>query len=850
MRVFKSYRQAADDTVEVRLTKKILSLYFQIFKTIKGMKYQNILEEAVKNKVSQDFFSKFDCTNILGKIDFAVKVKRSSSAIDFNDEYLLWAEAKQKPTDVLVMLTQLVLTIGKARTFDEILPPPFLGCYDNEKIAFVPYSEIQHIFYQNDFNWNVMPSNHETREFKQVHAQIEKIINNDIPWETYLFDLIKDEKELRRFIRDNFVLGKRETTKIQIDKNNFIIIYQKWAATVQPTIQFNWEAAKKYDIISGDFYLADLLSEKNSTLLNKLDVVLRATRYEMNRYENAFGAFTSSSVEFNDNQKAYNLFWAKYERPPKEDYWDYIIERRELLVPQDVREIKGSFFTPPEWVELSQKYLVKVFGEDWQDEYYVWDCAAGTGNLLAGLVNKDKIFASTLDKQDVDVMKQRIENGANLWGEQVFQFDFLNDDFAPKSKGGKLPNELFDIISDEKKRKKLIVYINPPYAEASNTKAIFGTGNIKSEVATAHKTRDRFKPLIGAATNDIASHFMARIYSDIPSCQLALFSKVKFISTQNYIQFRQFFKADFKDGFAVQSNSFDNVEGNFPISFTIWNLAGKKFPEFVEVDIPEEDTKKKFIDGFHRSINQWVKQFSSKQDDKIGHLIVDGPDFQKVHQPFIALRKTSRHAYFLCFSINNIIEGCIYFAVRLCIKPTWLNDRDQFYFPNDGWKNDIEFQNDCLAFTLFHSQNRITVKDGVNHWIPFVESEVNAHYKFESHFMTNFIRGERKQNGYTNLFEQAEETICLKREFSKESQSVFEAGKELWKLFHKQPNVNVNASLYDIKEHFKGRNEKGNVNQQSQNKVFNELNANLTAAMKILASKIASKIYEYGFLKE
>jgi len=33
------------------------------------------------------------------------------------------------------MLTQLVLTIGKARTFDEILPPPFLGCYDNERIA-------------------------------------------------------------------------------------------------------------------------------------------------------------------------------------------------------------------------------------------------------------------------------------------------------------------------------------------------------------------------------------------------------------------------------------------------------------------------------------------------------------------------------------------------------------------------------------------------------------------------------------------------------------------------------------------------------------------------------------------
>jgi uncharacterized protein (DUF3820 family) len=104
------------------------------------MKYKNILEEEIKNKVTRDFFQKFDCTKILGKIDFAIKIKRPANTIDLEDEYLLWAEAKQKPTDILVMLTQLVLTVGKARTFDEILPPPFLGCYDNEKIAFVPYT--------------------------------------------------------------------------------------------------------------------------------------------------------------------------------------------------------------------------------------------------------------------------------------------------------------------------------------------------------------------------------------------------------------------------------------------------------------------------------------------------------------------------------------------------------------------------------------------------------------------------------------------------------------------------------------------------------------------------------------
>ena len=36
------------------------------------MKYPNIREEALKNKVAQDYFGKYDCTEIIRDIDFAV----------------------------------------------------------------------------------------------------------------------------------------------------------------------------------------------------------------------------------------------------------------------------------------------------------------------------------------------------------------------------------------------------------------------------------------------------------------------------------------------------------------------------------------------------------------------------------------------------------------------------------------------------------------------------------------------------------------------------------------------------------------------------------------------------------
>src|SRR5215469_2631455 len=172
-----------------------------------------------------------------------------------------------------------------------------------------------------------------------------------------------------------------------------------------------------------------------------------------------------------------------------------------------------------------------VFGEDWQDEYIVWDCAAGTGNLLAGLTNKYNIWASTLDKADVDIMKDSIQNGANLLEDHVFQFDFLNDDFT------KLPKGLLDIINDPKRRKRLIIYINPPYAEADNRKGEGRSGVAESRI---HKT---YSELMGYTKRELYIQFLTRIYQEIPGCIIGEFSKLKALQAPRFSDFRIFFKA-------------------------------------------------------------------------------------------------------------------------------------------------------------------------------------------------------------------------------------------------------------------------------------------------------------------
>lgn len=807
---------------------------------------KTIREEELKNKVARDYFYSFDNTQIIEEIDFSIAPKKEADKKD--TEYFLWAEAKKgNKNDIYESFVQLILTIGKKRVFDKHLPPPFLGAFDAEKIAFIQYYKVLDVFNQNDFNWNVTPSDHNTKEFKQLYDLVENTLKN----ESYIYKFDDDESELKEFIRANFIAGKNSLSKVQIDKNNFVNIYSKWLNSVKESISVDWDRAKSFGIIDADFYLADLLSENNLTLKEKLYVILKTDHYELDRKIDDMGLASSKEAYFYDKQKSHNEFWKRYQRPPKSEYWDYIIERRDLLVPQDIRERKGSFFTPQIWVEKSQEYIAEVLGENWQEEYYIWDCAAGTGNLLAGLTNKYNIWASTLDKADVEIMKERVKNGANLLENHIFQFDFLNDEFD------KLPEDLRRIVEDEESRKKLVIYINPPYAEAGSITQTTGTGKNKVNVALDNNTYYKYKDIMSSANNELFAQFFIRIYIEIPNCILACFSKLKYITGNNFKSFREIFKTKFLKGFVVPADTFDNVKGDFPISFIIWNTNIKEKFDNISLNIFDENEnelgKKTFFtyDNNIKNIGKWIAQYKEKSTElSIGMINTGRIDFQNQKLVYIK-NDISDVAHSAMITKNNLIPICVFFAIRLCIKADWLNDRDVFLYPKNSWEDDTEFQNDCVAFTLFHSQNRISSEQGVNHWIPFTENELNAKDSFSSHFMTDFLSGKIKKtiSGNDSLFSSGTKS-SYPLKFSSEANAVFEAGLSLWKYYHSFDLINVNASYYDIRAFFQKFNDKGRMNPTSKDETYNSLLACLKSKMDILAQKIAVKVYEHGFLKE
>ena len=819
------------------------------------MYYKNIREEELKNKVGADWFKNFDTTEIIGNIDFSVFPSQGDL---FGRIPLLWAEAKTGNYDTTTMFVQLILTIGKARTFDKTLPPAFLGAFDFQKIAFVPYISIQDIFYLNDFNWNVTPSNHETKEFQLIKERIEKTLKQN----THIYDYEKDAKELKFFI-DRNIANSTHTAKIKIDKNNFIPIYLRWLDIVKPSIEVNWDDLKKVGILDSDFYLADLFVDDKNTqnieddqsIRDSLFVIYQNQGYKIAK-ENLNQMFDATiSIR---NKEVYQQFWKRYKRPPLKEYQEYIIERRDLLVPQDIRERKGAFFTPRQWVELSQKYLTDYLGENWQDEYYIWDCAAGTGNLLAGLTNKFNIYASTLDQADVNVMHERIEHGANLLKNHVFQFDFLNDEFIPQKEGGKMPDSLYEIISDEEKRKKLVIYINPPYAEAGTTRQRTGTGINKENVSKGNKTHTKYKPIIKQAANEIFALFLIRIYKEIPLCKIAEFSTLKILQSSNFSYFRNEYRAKLEKIFIVPANTFDNVKGKFPIGFKIWNgEINEIFDRIISsAYIYEKGEIKRDIDEIFilpkSYITKWIKKGNQKEN--IGMMNSGRTDFQNQNLVHIQ-NETNDKSHSIYIDKNNLILTSLFFAIRWVIEATWKNDRRQYEIPTDGWQTDTEFQNDCLAYTLFHGQNRISSKEGINHWIPFTEQEVDAPERFASNFITDFIKGKIKpteEEEHQKIFNQDNLNLIPSAPlvFSSEAQAIFDAGRELWRYYMKQENSNPNASLYDIREHFQGRNDKGKMNNNSSDETYTQLIGKLREALKVLAEKITPKVFEYGFLRK
>ena len=217
-------------------------------------------------------------------------------------------------------------------------PPRFIGCFDNEKIAFVEYHHILPVFNLNDFNWTQAPSGVDEKTVETVRGVVP-------PDKIVVFRFGADDAEIKAFIRRNIVPGESVALATPIDRNNFTFIYQKWRAEVMPHIDAPWDVLKKkYALYDRDFFIAEMNVDDNGTPEVTDDclaadfyitfdansptpyTVKRKNEDELN-FNLTFGfkaaAETAAphmeSRHLGGGLSAYASFWRRYKRPPKRE---------------------------------------------------------------------------------------------------------------------------------------------------------------------------------------------------------------------------------------------------------------------------------------------------------------------------------------------------------------------------------------------------------------------------------------------------------------------------------------------------------------------------------------------------
>ncbi|MCL2855106.1 MAG: hypothetical protein FWE21_05755 [Defluviitaleaceae bacterium] len=858
-------------------------------------------EEQYKQVIYDIYFTNYMYKPNFGqsRIDFVLACNQQEN------RHLLWAEVKNEPEDPHTMLTQLLLTIKKTWNGGEVVPPAYLGVMDSTTLTFYAMADFSELLLRNDVDWRATPSNYKSQAFKHLRGLLPKYITVH---RAFRLDHTEEMAELPKWITRR--IGKQDNMEgVDINIGNLNHVFNKWCDVVKPQINLTAEKWKEYltrNIYASDFFLAGLYvdADKQETLVQQLKVIFRGDRYYVkdDGVQLVLDDETFRWVTFKDGGAAYTDFWKMYKRPPRRKHayegektpWDEILERRDVLVPRDIMERKGAFFTPRIWVEKAHQYLADALGDNWQDEYIIYDCAAGSGNLLAGLHNKRNIYASTIDEADVRIMMS--ETKPTYIG-NIFQFDFLNDPFIRQSccafckdmdgnparlksgtcpmcnrkdGAGKVPDALMDILECPEKRKKVVFLINPPYAESMNrgelnkgdTDEVLAKTGVNDSV-----TEEKYSGKLGKAVREVFAQFVARIYGEMEGAILAEFSKLKILQAPNFDQMRGWFTPKLIGCFVVPGNSFDNVKGSFPIGFKIWDTStSEPFSEFSADAYDANGTYLKqhlILNSDASKINAWLKKYLVSEGEEIGGMCCTGNDFQKqgtVHfASNVASVKAGNAKGIAKFKIapENLKASVVYYSVRWSEDATWLNDRDQFLYPHTEPLQDADFINDCLIFSIFHGNNHISIKKGENHWIPFTEEQV----------------GQTRQPFTHNTIQQYLHNRGLPANLSPEAQAVYNTALEIFKYYHmgqtgaqagwgQAPTLpagrhqcggdftyNPNAALYDIRQHFQGTKPNGHMKVKSDDPTYQALIADLREKLRTLRNtRITPKVYKYGFL--
>lgn len=754
----------------------------------------------------------------------------------------IWFESKEAPTPPLLMFAQLLVYVRAARKRGEPIPG-FLCVNDREKAALMATEHAMPLFDDKTIVWPKSGS----AANKALAAQIAPTIETHF----ILYQIDNYEAEFIKATKDAVREGRIIRTPITPD--NLRQVFDKWVAMVGVELGVTSEA--DYAVL----FFADIMHDGRDEAMRNLPARLL---FSGNKPVFIIGAEQYELA----SERGYRNFWNIYHRPPEKEHRHYLLERRDSLLPMDDQKFKGAFYTPLHIVDKAYDQLTATLGKNWQKKYIVWDMCAGVGNLEAKHSNLRNVYMSTLDTEDVTIMR----SNPAFAGAEIFQYDYLNDDITDFGEidyevSGKMPQTLRQAIADAREGKKgakpILVLINPPYAESGSGVARGDTNKLGVEKTRINAWMREIN--LGYASKELFAQFLVRIRHELPKAKLGMFSTLKYVNAPNFEKFRTVWKAKFLDGFVVHSRVFDGLKSDFPIGFLIWDTSRKvpisetpvgafdRFGTLVEEKLYVARPTKTLLNlwmnktppdgGPALPLSNALKVSTNPRPKRqllgaLGFLYASNNDLQHSATETLITSSiyTGGNGGGVYLTSDNLWQAAIVFSVRRLIKPTWLNDRDQFLQPSQPLSE--AFKSDCLVWMLFNGSNLTAGADGLrwndqdwsltNHFIPFTEGEVSAKARFESDFMVRYMAG---------------------MAFSPEARAVLDEGRKLFKRFHATGFPNKFRHEFKL-----GRADAGWYQVRRSLEAFSDTELTdfdpFKATYANLSEKLRPQVFELGFL--
>jgi hypothetical protein len=657
-----------------------------------------IIEKDVENAWRQKILDIFPESKMSSPYNTDGYLETNDGKISLLLEFKFEENLKSKLSQVTV-LSQTLYYLKKFEKNGQKLPQVVLIADKNE--CFILHSNPLSKYLDYELNWNVAAST----AFKANPELIQDMLN-DSDINPYVFD-IGDNFNFKAIENKIVDLSNNVVRLIKITEHNINNVFEYFQTNVlgKNALSVNEVANLFINLIinPGENYLHP---KRKNILTTKSfgDVYVNTDKYLA-----FFSHFDGEQYSIREKEKL-----------------TAIVDR---IVEDETRRRKGEFFTPTIWVDEAHKMISEAFGENWKEEYVVWDPASGTLNLTRDYKFKE-LYCSTIEESDLKTAEQMKYNPEAV----KFQYDFLNDGI----KDGKIDIEADTKLPEGLKRallegKKMIVLMNPPYAAVGDH---LSSSNIKVGISDTKISKIMKSQNLGNASKNLYLQFLFRT-SVINISNICFFSPLSYLTIKSQEIFRKYFLNvfNFNSGYVINSNNFSDVsewslgfsifnqkqsidKNNFNFLVKKYNTLNQEMTNSTKVVYNLDglrDEKSRIKKGYNKVKIESPQLTSSLKvknvghgimfADSIGYYVNSGNNVGSNRTDVYLLSTSASRSKGFAFSKNKTIDITSNFTARKIIKSYWLNDNDEYMAPNESHPLWQQFQWDSIVYSLFNTSS-------------------------------------------------------------------------------------------------------------------------------------------------